>query len=170
MCLGHAEPALRPDVAFEPSIHGQPAPVRIVDSQQRRPDVVLFGAHPARDHGIAPVRANHHTRPGNDRRTVRGTTSDPHDTPILRQQIVDMKAFPNLRARLCCCVDKQFVEYGASRTVSHRRILRARRPGDRYRAEVERIRMDRRARRGNQPVEQTPSRQGRDSEWLYYMR
>jgi hypothetical protein len=90
--------------------------------------------------------------------------ADPaHLAVVVEQQLADGEALPDLGACLGGRVDEQLVQHGAPRPVGDRRLVGARSAGDRERAEVERVGVDRRAAGGDEPIQQPPPLQRGDA-------
>ena len=82
---------------------------------------------------------------------------DADDRPALADDLADGEALADLGAGLRRGLDEQVVEHGPPRRVRGRApSARAWRAGERERAEVERVALDRRAARGDDGVEEPP--------------
>src|SRR4029453_1575678 len=86
------------------------------------------------------------------------------------QDLFNCEPFPNLGARFRSSVDENLVEDGSPWAVRDGALLRTWRPGNRERAEVERIGADRRTSCCRDAPEQPPRRQGSDPRWMNHVR
>ena len=94
----------------------------------------------------------------------------PTTTSVFDQDLLDGEALSNFRAGLGRCVDEQLVEHRPPGAVRDRRVRRARRPGEREGTEIERVGVHRRTSGRRQPIDQSPSCEGRGAQWMHHVR
>ena len=139
------EPAVRTDVDLEPPVDRQTAPVAVVRGEQRRPLVVPLGPDGLGHDGVPAVGADDDLGALGHGAAVLRAAPDADDASVFDQDVLDREAFTNLRAGLARRVDEQLVQDDPPGTVGDRRVPGPRRPRDREGAEVEGVRVNRRA-------------------------
>jgi len=159
----HPPTAVGTDEDLEAAVHGQAAPVAVIAAQDLRLLVVLLGTNRSGDERAAAVCSDDHVGLLGDGLAALGVAADTGDAPFLDDDVLDGETLADLRACLGRAVDEQLVEHGASRTVRDRGVGCPRASGDRERAEVERVRVDRRTTGCREPLEQSPLAKRRHS-------
>src|SRR6266508_6511692 len=104
------------------------------------------------------------------RRVVLRSALDADDAPVLREYLLDGESFSDLRTGFGRGVYEQLVQNGPPRAVGNRRSRRTRRPRDRERTEIERVRVNRRTSRRREAIEQTPPRERSHTERVHHVR
>jgi len=152
----HPESPARADVGLEAAVHREPAEVGVVTALQPRLLVVLVGPDSMGDERVQTVGADDHAGPLGDAPAVAAMSAYPGHPAVFEQDVGDAEAFPHLHTRFRRRVHEQFVQHDASRAVRDGCVAGAGAPGEGERAEVERVGMDRRTSRRDDPVEQAP--------------
>jgi hypothetical protein len=153
------------------AVDGQVAKVGVVAPLGLRFRGVLLGSHSSGECRVASVRPDHNAGPLDDGRAVVIVAADADHGAVIDQVVVDAETFAQLGSGAVGGVDEDLVENRSARRVSARdAVRRVRCPGDRDRAEVERVPGDWRRTRVDNRVEQLPAAQRRDGGRLHDVR
>ena len=151
-----AAPVLGADVGLE-ARDRHVAPVGVVGRRQDLRLVVALGLHGLGHQRVLAVGADHHASALGHGRAALGVAADAGDGAVVHHDLLDGERLAHLHPGLDRGLDQQRVEHRPPRTVGVRRAVgRSRGARDRERAEVERVRRDRRATGGLEPLEQSP--------------